>query len=155
VALPYLKLSSRLDRARRDSRDLFAESHGGGHASDDPDGRGAESPGGASLSITCRRSGASALLALRGELDLASRHELEREIVRAESIGFESMIVDLSALEFMDCSGMHALLAAHRRAHAAGRQMSLRRGPREVHRLFELAGVDQVFQFEAEPEAVG
>jgi anti-sigma B factor antagonist len=80
---------------------------------------------------------------------------LERELMRAETVGFDSMIVDLSALEFMDCSGMHALLGAHRRAHAAGRQVSLRQGPREVHRLFELAGVDQVFRFDMAPDPAG
>jgi anti-anti-sigma factor len=145
MALPYLKLSARLDRARRDSRPLFGESHGGGYSEVGGEGGSIGTP----LSITCRRLGTATVLALRGELDLASRHQLERELVRAEDVGFESIVVDLTALDFMDCAGMHALLGAHRRAHAAGRQMSIRRGPREVHRLFELAGVDQVFIFEA------
>jgi len=152
MALPYLKLSGRLDRARRDSRALFAQSHGGGHAPVTARGGPVVGSPGSALAITCRRSGTLTVLALRGELDLASRHQLERELVSAEDVGFDSMVVDLSALEFMDCAGMHALLGAHRRAHAAGRRLSLRRGPREVHRLFELAGVDQVFSFEV-PEA--
>ncbi len=145
MALPYVKLSARLERARRESRALFGDGDG---APTGESGMSSATP----LTISCLRSGTSTVLALSGELDLHSRHQLEQELGRAEDLGFDRMVVDLSALEFMDCSGMHALLGAHRRAHAAGRQLSLRRGPREVHRLFELAGVDQVFRFEMAPE---
>ncbi len=145
MALPYVKLSTRLEYARRESRALF---DGGDDAPTDEASMSSATP----LVITCVRSGPSTTLALRGELDLYSRHQLEQEFGRAEDVGFDRMVVDLSALDFMDCSGMHALLGAQRRAHAAGRQLSLRRGPREVHRLFELAGVDQLFAFEPATE---
>lgn len=150
MALPYMKLSTRLEGARRTSRFLTGE------PTQDERGDVSESDRGGSatetlLGISCSRSGRSIVVILHGELDLFSRPHLERELKRVERDGLERMVVDLSELDFMDGAGMHALLGAQRRATAAGRQFLLRRGPRDVHRLFVLAGVEPLFSFEAAP----
>jgi anti-sigma B factor antagonist len=87
------------------------------------------------------------VFALYGELDLASSPQLEDELLQAESNGGR-VIIDLSELEFMDSAGLHALLRAHRRCSENGGRMSLRRGPRQVHQLFELTGTARAFSFE-------
>jgi anti-sigma B factor antagonist len=149
MALPYMKLATRLERARRTSRFLTGE------PTQEELGDGSGSEGGSAietlLGISCSRTGRSIVVSLRGELDLFSRPHLERELKRVERDGLERMVVDLSQLDFMDGAGMHALLGAQRRATAAGRQFRLRRGPRDVHRLFVLAGVEPLFSFEAVP----
>jgi anti-anti-sigma factor len=149
MALPYMKLSTRLERARRTSRFLTGE------PTQEERGDVSGSEGGSAietlLGISCSRTGRSIVVTLRGELDLFSRPHLERELKRVERDGLERMVVDLSQLDFMDGAGMHALLGARRRATAAGRQFRLRRGPRDVHRLFVLAGVEPLFSFEAVP----
>jgi anti-sigma B factor antagonist len=161
MSLPYMKLSTRLSRARRSSRFLMGSGQSDERpgAAPEPDevpgdtgfpqiaGSGTETL----LGITCSRTGKSTVVVLRGELDLFSRPHLERELKRIETSDPERMIVDLSGLDFMDGAGMHALLGAQRRAQAVGREMSLRRGPRDVHRLFVLAGVEPLFSFEPAP----
>jgi anti-sigma B factor antagonist len=148
MALPYTKLSTRLARARRTNRFLTGEAMQeelGDASGADQDDSAPETL----LGISCSRTGRSIVMVLHGELDLFSRPHLERELKRVERDGLDRMVVDLSGLEFMDGAGMHALLGAQRRATAAGRQFLLRRGPRDVHRLFVLTGVEPLFSFEA------
>lgn len=152
MPLPYTKLSTRLARARRSSRLLTGEQPTDEHREPSPADE-SDSAVETLLGITSSRTGKSTVLFLQGELDLYSRPHLEREFKRIEASGLERMIVDLSGLDFMDGAGMHALLGAQRRATAAGREFWLRRGPRDVHRLFVLTGVEPLFRFEPVPAA--
>ncbi len=93
------------------------------------------------------------MLALHGELDLASRGLLEGELLRARSADEPRLVVDLSRLEFMDAAGLHTLLDAHERFRGLGQGFSLIRGPRAVQRLLELTGTDEIFRFEPSGEA--
>jgi anti-sigma B factor antagonist len=92
------------------------------------------------------RAGAR-VLALFGELDLASAPQLEYELAQAEATGVR-IVIDLSGLEFIDSSGLHMLLSANRRSKENGHELALRRGPRAVQRLFELTHTQEQFRFD-------
>ena len=80
-------------------------------------------------------------LTLVGELDLATLHLLEDELDRTAP-SEKRLVLDLRALEFIDSSGLHALLRADRRLRDAGGELIIIRGPRAVDRLFRLTGLD-------------
>jgi anti-sigma B factor antagonist len=80
-------------------------------------------------------------LALVGELDLASMHLLEGELEQLLE-GARSLVLDLRRLQFIDSTGLHALLRADRRLADAGGQLTIVRGPQAVERLFTLTGLD-------------
>ncbi len=80
-------------------------------------------------------------LTLVGELDLATLHLLEQELERIAP-DEKRLVLDLRRLEFIDSSGLHALLRADRRFSDAGGQLTIVRGPRAVERLFQLTGLD-------------
>lgn len=88
------------------------------------------------------------VVCLYGELDLASAPILERTMRMVESINAEHVVVDLSALEFIDSSGLHALMRANESWRAHGRRLSLLRGPQAVHRVFELTNTVALFAFD-------
>jgi anti-anti-sigma factor len=71
--------------------------------------------------------GTSAVLALSGELDVASSPMLEAELIRAADREF--VIVDLRELEFIDSTGLGTLVRAYQQAQEAGRRFALVRGP--------------------------
>jgi anti-anti-sigma factor len=101
----------------------------------------ASSPG-APLSIERHKlADGSTQLALVGELDLATLHLLEQELDRIEPTE-KRLVLDLRRLEFVDSSGLHALLRVDRRLNDAGGQLTIVRGPRAVERLFRLTGLD-------------
>jgi anti-anti-sigma factor len=73
-----------------------------------------------------------------GELDMASASTLLDHLVDVVDTGFRHVILDLRRLEFIDSSGLHAVLASHDRALREGWQLSIIQGPPAVRRLFDL-----------------
>jgi len=110
----------------------------------------------AGLVIRSWRDASTRLVALYGELDLASGPLLEQHLRRPGLPAPERLVIDLSGLEFLDCSGLHALLRVRERCQASGEQLSLLHGPRSVDRMFELTGTRRLFSFEDdEPSSDG
>ena len=100
---------------------------------------------------TEERDGA-AIVRLVGELDLAEVLPLQAEFERLCSNGVSMLTVDLSGLDFVDSTGLHALLRLNGRC--ASQELSLRLvpGPPSVQRLFQITGTDTQFTFiEAQP----
>ena len=83
---------------------------------------------------------------LHGELDIATCRSLDQRLRDAESAA--KITVDLTRLEFMDSTGLRTLLSAQKRASTNGHQLTLRRGPDAVHRIFEITGTERRFTFE-------
>src|SRR4051812_50157648 len=71
--------------------------------------------------IRIRAEAEASMLELYGELELANAGTLERELrVLEESLAPKTIIVDLSALAFIDTTGLSALVSADRRARGGG-----------------------------------
>jgi len=85
------------------------------------------------------------VLRLAGEIDLARRPGL---IAATEARLGRSpwLIVDLTAVTFMDCAGLGTLLAARSRAKALGGGLALVGASARMSRLLELTSLDQVFR---------
>lgn len=89
-----------------------------------------------SLALRSEREGDAHVIELIGELDLDGAPRLEEELRRVESSDVGSIVVDLGQLEFIDSTGIRLLVMAAERS-SEGR-FSLLRGPRQVHRVFEI-----------------
>jgi len=105
---------------------------------------GEPSPTIGGLHLHSIRDGNILWVELYGELDLATVPMLDRELRSASARGAMRVVVDLSGLEFIDSSGLHALLAARENATYA---LELTRGPAAVQRLFDLTGCTDLFRF--------
>lgn len=81
------------------------------------------------------------VIALYGELDLATVSDLELAFMDAEAMDERTIVVDLRPLEFLDLAGARSLFAADARARRRGRTLHVLAGPR-AERLFALAGLD-------------
>ena len=97
------------------------------------------------FSVVAEHDGSGFVLSVYGELDMASAPELEKQVKRLQWAGAASIVIDLSGLDFIDSTGLHVLILAHRRAPEG--QLTLLRGPRPVHRVFELTCTDRVLPF--------
>jgi anti-sigma B factor antagonist len=90
-----------------------------------------------SLALRSERDGDVHIVELIGELDLDGAPRLEAELLRVEASDAASIVVDLSALEFIDSTGIRLLLMAAERSSQTGR-LTFLKGPRQVHRVFEI-----------------
>jgi anti-anti-sigma factor len=80
-----------------------------------------------------------AVVTPRGELDVAATPALEDALAElATEPGVQGVVVDLSQLEFMDSSGLRAVVLADQRLREQGLRFALVRGGEPVHRVFEL-----------------
>ncbi len=124
----------------------------GPHRAPGPGAGETDSPGERSgpgeLIIRASREDGALLLALYGELDLATAPLLQRKLEMIASQRPAHVVVDLSGLQFLDSTGLHALVSVHRGWSAEGRTFTLIRGPRAVQRVFELTETDRLFDFE-------
>ena len=108
----------------------------------------------ADLTINERREGDVAVLALSGELDLAGLPAFESELARAETDAPQTLVLDLSAVEFMDSSGLRAIVMAHERASQSGRRFVVVAGPPQVRRVFEITQLDTRLELVDDSSAV-
>jgi anti-sigma B factor antagonist len=88
--------------------------------------------------------GSSALVRIRGDLDLQVVDQVTEALARIESAEPELLVIDLSRLTFMDSTGMGAVAAAHARAEEDGRRFALVRPPGGVRQAFDRTRLDEV-----------
>jgi anti-anti-sigma factor len=97
--------------------------------------------------ISAERDARKARLVLGGELDMDARFQAEQALDDLLSTPVEQLVVDLGEVTFVDSTGMGLVLEVHDRARSEGFRLRLLRGPDEVQRVFELAGVADVLPF--------
>jgi anti-sigma B factor antagonist len=78
------------------------------------------------------------------EIDITNAEALRSALLKAAANGNGTLVVDMSQTRFCDSSGLHTLLAAHKRAGAEGRELLLVIPSPAVLRVFVLTAMDQV-----------
>ena len=95
------------------------------------------------------RFGEATVLAAAGELDVATGMQIKRVVGDLLGTGVRHVVIDLAEVEFVDSSGMGALLWAARRLRAAGGDLRLVNVEPVVARVFALAHLDELIAIEA------
>ena len=107
------------------------------------------------MNIDERRHGATEVLILDGELDLRSAPLLRARLAEAVERGDRDVTVDLSAVGFIDSTGLAALLNALRRLTRAGRRLTLIAPPGSAAaRLLTLTRLDSTFRVQPHPDVL-
>jgi anti-sigma B factor antagonist len=101
--------------------------------------------------VSAERFGANALIAVEGELDIATLPDFEQAVTRTRSQGLEVMVIDLRKLEFLDSMSIELLLRLHAELTATGAELVVVRGPRAVNRVFDLMELERVLTLVDEP----
>ena len=92
------------------------------------------------------------MIAVIGELDLASGPELEAELDQLSGPDTQLVVIDLRQLDFMDSTGLSILVRAHQRLAGEGCEVGLVRGSQQVQRLLDLTGVAERLRLVDSPE---
>ncbi len=97
------------------------------------------------LALTHRSEGGVSVLGVEGEVDVSSAPQLQRELSALQEAGARSVIVDLTAVGFLDSTGLGALVAARAVAAEAGGTIALVCDQERILKLFTITGLDGAF----------
>ncbi len=103
------------------------------------------------LQVTVSQEQDARRAALSGELDLASSQVLVDTVTRLCEEGAKGVILDIGALDFVDSTGLRAILTARDVCARSGCALRIEPGPDairpQVRRLLEVTGLRQRLPF--------
>jgi anti-anti-sigma factor len=108
----------------------------------------------AGFTIEERRAGIRALVGISGDLDFTAAPELSDAVDRQLEARAHEIWIDLRGLDFMDSTGLGALIGARRRADRAGAILRLVVRPGPVREVLQLGRMDRVFLMATEPPRI-
>jgi anti-anti-sigma factor len=83
---------------------------------------------------------------LSGELDIATADQLTDALEGAQPVPGTRVVIDLSAVSFMDSTGLRVLIAANRNAAAGDYSLVIVTGDSPAKRVLELTRMDEHMQ---------
>jgi anti-anti-sigma factor len=96
------------------------------------------------LTITAHPGPSVTVLELRGDLDLHTAPRLIRSVEAAREDGAACVAVDAAALEFIDSSGLRALLAARDELVRSGGELFVTNPSSAAGRVIEMTGLESL-----------
>jgi anti-sigma B factor antagonist len=106
-----------------------------------------------SVEIKPEHDGDAIVYTLKGSLDFETAPSLRAALIDSADEGKHDIVVDLSHVEFLDSSGLGALIGAHKRAleHKGRLRLIINAGP--IARLFTITGLMEVLAVYPSTEA--
>jgi len=102
----------------------------------------------ASMSIIVEIKGTVASILLSGGIDYATQDEFKTANNQALSAsGVNEIQVDFAKADFLDSSGIRALLILQKEAERVGKTLTLLNCDAKLRDIFEIGGFDQIFIF--------
>jgi anti-sigma B factor antagonist len=95
----------------------------------------------------------TAVVRLTGRLDLLTSGEVKHRIQRLVEEGWNRLVVDLSAVAFIDSSGLGALINGLKVARNAGGDIRIASAPDQIRDVLEACTLDRVLTPYATVEA--
>jgi anti-sigma B factor antagonist len=103
------------------------------------------------LTATVTHEGEGAVVSVAGEMDLATAPEFERQVVSLLAPPVAAVTLDLAGLEFIDSSGLRALVAIHGAATEHRVTLTLRAVPEQARSVLELTDLADRFAIDDAP----
>jgi anti-sigma B factor antagonist len=96
-----------------------------------------------------------ALIRVGGEIDVYTAPQLREALLGLINGGVSHVIADLRAVEFLDSTGLGAIVGGHKRLRTSNGSLALAASPERIARLFRITGLDRAFfLYSSVPEAI-
>jgi anti-sigma B factor antagonist len=106
------------------------------------------------LAVEARTNRRTALVALRGELDLLTVSKVAEVLdgLEPQADGVRHVVLDLRGLTFMDLTGLHELIRQNEFARSNRHNLAVVRGTDAIQRVLKLTGVDEMLVLVDDPD---
>jgi anti-sigma B factor antagonist len=92
------------------------------------------------------------VVAVHGEIDVATSPTLRERLIDLVSNGATHMVLDLEAVDFVDSTGLGTIVSVLKRARTHGGDLRLVCTEARIRRLFEITGLDKAVPLHASLE---
>lgn len=93
------------------------------------------------------------VVAVRGEVDVATVPRLREQLIELVSRGENHLVLDLDAVDFLDSTGLGVLIGALKRVRTADGDLSLVCTHARILKVLEITGLTRVFTVHSTVEA--
>ncbi len=108
------------------------------------------------FAISERTLEGATVLAVTGEIDVATAPSLRTRLVDAEDAGQRVVVVDLSGVSFIDSTALGVLVGAHKRLTSVGGSLRLVVTEPRIRKVLEITDLARIFPvFDTVDDAVG
>jgi anti-sigma B factor antagonist len=98
---------------------------------------------------------ATFVISLAGEVDLYTAPEFKQQLLDVIGKGAKNVVVDFSDTTFIDSTTLGVLVGGIKRLRGQDGQLSLVCSDRNITKIFEITGLDRVFQiYQSRDEAL-
>lgn len=97
------------------------------------------------VSVSRSSTGDVPVVAVSGEVDVYSAPALKESLAELLRAGDSSLVVDLTEVEFLDSTGLGALVEARAASNEAGGSLPLVCSQERILKLFTITGLEVVF----------
>lgn len=102
------------------------------------------------------RTGTSPLvIAVRGEIDVATAPQLRESLHRVIADGESTVVLDLLEVTFLDSTALGVMVGALKRCREAGGELHVVIADPRIMKIFEITGLTNVFTIADSVHAVG
>src|SRR3989440_9898183 len=91
-------------------------------------------------------SGDAYVISLTGEVDLYTAPEFKQQLLEVIGQGGKEVVVDFSGTTFIDSTTLGVLVGGVKRLRTNDGQLSLVCNDRNITKIFEITGLDRVFE---------
>lgn len=105
------------------------------------------------LQIDVTRRDGFTIISPQGEIDFATGPQLKDAITELLVSGEVNLVVDLLKVDFIESTGLGALIGGRRRAHALQGSLVLVCTEDQMLKIFRITGLDKVFRIHDTVEA--
>lgn len=93
------------------------------------------------------------VLAVTGELDVATAPRVRQEAVRLASEGARKLVLDLSGVSFLDSTGLGVIVGILKRVRTHGGELALAGAEPQVRKVFEITRMTDILPLHDTVEA--
>jgi len=86
------------------------------------------------------------LIEVSGEVDIYTAPKFKEDMLAAIDAGAINLVVDLSAVTFIDSTALGVLIGGVKRMHAVDGRITLVVNTRPVQKVFTITGLDNIFE---------
>ena len=97
------------------------------------------------LGLDVSQSGNWSVLAVTGEVDVATAPAMRERLVSLVADGNVRLIVDLSPVDFIDSTGLGVLVGTLKRVREADGELALIIPQERILKLFDITGLSKIF----------